>query len=341
MRFTPRFLFAALGLAFAATTVRAHAPASDMLEAANAFIGSLSPPQKAAALYPLTSAQRETWYFIPITRAGLPFKQMTDAQHALALALLRSGLSQSGFVRTESIIALENVLKELENGAARRDPTHYYVTIFATPSATQSWGWRFEGHHLSLNFTVVDGSHVFITPSFFGTNPADVPSGPKKGLRVLGEEEDLGRAFMKSLDQAQRAAALISNQSPDEIFTSNRPRAEPLSPAGLTVAHLQPAQRDQLLALLKLYAARYRTEIADAAVADIMASGWEKVSFAWAGGLEPGMGHYYRIQGPTFVIEFDNTQNNANHIHTVWRDFKADFGRDPLAEHYAKEHAGR
>ena len=339
MRPSPRLFLTILGLAFLTTFARAHAPAVDMLAAAQKFLGTLSPEQKSKTTFPLTDKQRETWFFTPVDRAGLPFKEMNAAQHELALALLRTGLSGGGMAKAEAIIALELVLKELENGAARRDPTLYYVTLFATPSATASWGWRFEGHHLSFNFTIVDGSHVFFTPSFIGSNPAEVRSGPKKGLNILRDEDDLGRNFVNSLDDAQRKIAVLDAKSPAEILTGNKPRVDPLSPTGLSVAQMLPAQREQLLNLLKLYAGRYRTEIADAALAEIQAAGWDKVSFAWAGGVEAGAGHYYRIQGPTFVVEFDNTQNNANHIHTVWRDFKGDFGHDLLKTHYAKEHA--
>jgi len=339
MRFSLRALLVALVLLSGAVPARAHEPVRDMLDAATAFLTALTPEQKAKASYPLTDAERENWYFIPKDRAGLWFQAMTPAQHDLALALLRSGLSQRGYAKAEAIMALENVLKELESGAARRDPTHYYVTIFATPAAGASWGWRFEGHHISLNFTIVNGEHVSVTPSFLGSNPAEVRSGPKQGLRVLGEEEDLGHALVNSLDDAQRRVAVVDVKAPGEMITSNNHRADPLAPAGLAVAQMTPPQREQFLALLKLYITRYRGEIADEALAKIMAAGWEKVHFAWAGGLGKTDGHYYRIQGPTFLIEYDKTQNDANHTHTVWRDFAGDFGRDLLREHYEKDHA--
>jgi hypothetical protein len=325
-------------LLLAPLLLHAHAPAVDMLDAAQVFLASLAPEQASKAVYKLTDPERENWYFIPTPRAGLPLKQMSAAQQDLALALLRTGLGHAGVMRAEAIVAMENVLKEMERGAAHRDPTLYYVTIFGTPAADASWGWRFEGHHLSFNFTLVDGTHVFFTPAFIGSNPAEVRSGAKRGLRVLGEEEDLGRALVKSLDDAQRAVAILSAVAPTEIFTGNRRRVDPLAPAGLPAARMTAAQRAQLLALVRLYLARERPELAETALAQIQSAGFEKICFAWAGGLEPGVGHYYRIQGPTFVCEFDNTQNDANHIHTVWRDFKGDFGEDLLATHYAREH---
>jgi Protein of unknown function (DUF3500) len=338
MRPTPRALLAALALLFCALPARAHEPVRDMLDAATAFLAALTPEQKAKATYPLADTERETWYYIPKDRGGLWFQDMTPAQHDLALALLRSGLSQRGYASAEAIMTLENVLKELEHGAARRDPQHYYVTIFATPVAGGAWGWRFEGHHISLNFTIV-GPHVSVTPSFLGTNPAEVRSGPKQGTRILGAEEDLAHAFMAQLDDSERRVAIVDVKAPADMITTNSKRVNPLAPAGLAVAQMTAAQRDQLLALLKLYITRYRAEIADEALAGIMAAGWEKVCFAWAGGLGKTDGHYYRIQGPTFVVEYDKTQDDANHIHTVWRDFEGDFGRDLLKEHYATDHA--
>jgi hypothetical protein len=340
MRTTPRVL-AFVGFIFlVAPQARAHMPATDMLDAANKLLAALSPEQKSKATYPLTDDERENWNFVPIARHGLPLKEMTPAQHDLALALLRTGLGHAGLARAEAIMSMELVLKELENGAARRDPANYFTTLFGTPAADKSWGWRFEGHHVAFNFTVIDGSHVFFTPSFLGANPAEVRAGPRKGERVLGDEEDLGHALINSLDDAQKKIAIFNSKAPSEIFTSNQHRIDPLSPSGIAAAQLKPAQRANLLELVKFYLSRYRTELADEEFAKITDAGLDKICFAWAGALTRGAGgSYYRIQGPTFLIEFDNTQNDANHIHTVFRDFKGDFGRDLLAEHYAAEHA--
>ncbi|MSU69930.1 MAG: DUF3500 domain-containing protein [Opitutaceae bacterium] len=336
---TPQTLLAIFSLLGWAASARAHEPVRDMLDAANAFLAALTPEQKAKVSYPLIDTERENWNYVPRDRAGLWFQAMTPAQHELALALLRSGLSQRGYASAEAIIALENVLKEIEHGAARRNPEHYYVTIFAAPAVGASWGWRFEGHHLSLNFTIIEGQHVSVTPSFFGSNPAEVRRGPQTGTRILNAEEDLAHAFMNSLDDSQRRIAIVEVKVPADMITNNQRRAHPLAPAGLTVAQMAPAQREQLLILLKVYLTRYRSELAGEALAKIMAAGWEKVGLAWAGGLGKTDHHYYRIQGPTFLIEYDKTQDNANHIHTVWRDFEGDFGRDLLREHYAKDHA--
>ena len=312
-----------------------------MVAAARKLLGTLSADQAKLASYPLTDAERENWNFVPLERHGLPFKKMSTEQQALGLALLRTGVSHTGMARAQALMAMELVLKELENGAARRDPTLYFITLFGEPSAEKSWGWRFEGHHVAFNFTIVGGQHVFCTPSFLGANPAEVRAGPRKGERVLGEEEDLGLALINALDDAQRKIAIFAPEALKEIVTTNRKRVDPLSPVGISLGQLQPAQRGQLVALLKFYLARYRPELAAEAFARIEAAGLEKITFAWAGGLDRSKQTYYRIQTPTLLIEFDNSQGNGNHIHTAIREFKGDFGHDLLAQHYAREHAGK
>jgi hypothetical protein len=342
VRSTPRFL---LAISFAVTTplIRAHEAATEMVAAANVFLGSLNPTQKKEATYPLTDAERENWNFVPIARHGFSFDHASTMQHALGIALLRTGLSHTGVAKAQAIMAMELVLKELEkaNPKTRRDPTNYFVTIFGEPSTDKSWGWRFEGHHLSFNFTVVDGKHVFFAPAFIGSNPAEVREGPRKGERVLGREEDLGLDLINSLDARQRKTAIFAEVAVKEIVTKNKKRVDPLSPAGIPAAQLNSAQREKLIALVKVYLNRARPELAEEAFAKIEAAGLEKISFAWAGGLDRTKQTYYRIQGPTFLIEFDNFQGNGNHIHTTFRDFKGDFGNDLLAQHYATEHAGK
>ncbi len=342
MRPTPRTLLLALALFLAAPLSRAHEPAVDMLAAANTLIGTFSAEQKKAASYPLTDKERENWNFVPIARQGLTIKKMSTEQYALTMALLRTGLSHAGMARVQAIMQLELILKELEKDtpAGRRDPVNYFVTIFGDPSADKSWGWRFEGHHNAFNFTVVDGKHVFFTPSFLGSNPGEVRNnGPRQGERPLGEEEDLGLAMINALDAAQKKVAIFAAKAPSEIITTNKHRVEPLSPVGISADKLTPAQRAQLFALVRLYTDRWRPELSKATY-DKFTAAPEKVTFAWAGVLDRSGGTYYRLQSPDYLIEFDNTQNNANHIHTVVRDFKGDFGggNDLLAEHYAKDH---
>jgi hypothetical protein len=334
-----RFAFSLVTLVLTGTiSVFGHPAAVEMSSAGTAFLAALDAKQRETATYPLTDKERENWNFVPTKRNGLPLKEMSAAQRDLALALLRSGLSDAGFSRAQAITQLENVLRAIEQ-SPRRDSEMYFVTVFGVPGDARTWGWRFEGHHVSFNFTIVNGSHVFFTPSFLGTNPAEVREGPKKGTRVLAEEDDLGRAFVLSLDEKQRAVAVFDAKAPSEIITSNRKRVEPLSPVGISSAQLNPAQREALGKLTQLYLNRWRPDLADPTWAEITAAGPEKLTFAWAGGFQRGEANYYRIQSPACLIEFDNTQNQANHIHTAVRVFKGDFGHDLLAEHYANEHA--
>ncbi|MEY4939871.1 MAG: hypothetical protein RIQ93_1606 [Verrucomicrobiota bacterium] len=338
MRPPPRVLLAALALLLPLLTARAHAPAVEMVAAANSFLGSLKSEQKAKATYPLTDAERENWNFVPIARQGLPLKEMTSDQHDLAIALLRSGLGQRGYLRATTIMSLELILRELENNPTRRDPMLYFVTVFGEPSGNKSWGWRFEGHHLSFNFTIVNGVHVFCAPTFIGSNPAQVRAGPRQGERVLAEEEDFGLALINALDAGQRKTAVFADVALKEIVTTNKKRIEPLSPEGLAAAAMNPSQRAKLEGLVRLYLDRWRPEVADETMAKIKAADFNKVTFAWAGGFDRSKQTYYRIQGPTFLIEFDNSQGNGNHIHTTFRDFKGDFGHDLLRDHYLREH---
>ena len=341
VRPSPRFLLG-IALVVAAPVLRAHEAATEMVAAAKTFLGALSADQKKQATYPLTDAERENWNFVPIARKGLSFKDTSTQIQALGFALLRTGLSHTGVAKAQAIMQLELFLKEQEKDTVgRRDPTNYLVTVFGEPVADKSWGWRFEGHHMSFNFTVVDGKHVFFVPSFMGTNPAEVRQGPRKGERVLAEEEDLGLALINSLDDAQRKVAIFAADALKEIETTNKKRVDPLSPVGIAASKLTGPQREKLVGLVKLYLNRARPELADEFFGKINAAGLDKITFAWAGGLDRSKQTYYRIQGPTFLIEFDNSQGNGNHIHTTVREFKGDFGHDLLREHYAKAHVSK
>jgi hypothetical protein len=316
----------------------AHTASRALSEAALAFLATLPVDLARRTTYGIKDAERENWHFVPKERNGLALKEMTPLQREKALALLRAGLSDRGHLQVEAIMALERVLFELE-GTARRDAGLYTVTVFGTPSPDGIWGWRFEGHHLSVNFTLVGSTHVSTTPSFFGSNPAEVRSGPKKGQRALGELEDLGRDVLNGLDPSQRALAVTSDRAPNDILTSNQARVVLEAPQGVAYSRMSPAQQARLQALVHAYVQRHREDVAQVDLQKIAAAGWDRVHFSWAGGLEKGAPHYYRVQGPTFVIEYDNVQNGANHVHAVWRDPEADFGRDLLKEHYAREHA--
>lgn len=333
----PLPLFSCLISFLVAPLLQAHEPVAEMTAAARQWLDALTPEQRKEAVYPLASPERENWHYVPKTRQGISLKTMTGPQQELARALLRSGLSQRGYAKAEAIIALENVLHAIEH-ADHRDPSLYFVTVFGSPGPESSWGWRVEGHHLSLNFTIIAGHHVAVTPTFFGANPARVLSGPEKDKRALAEEEDLGRALVLAFSAEQQKKVILPGAVPRDIITGHQHTVRPDAPAGLAVADMSPEQSNRLQALVTIYANRYRSEIAAAELAKIQTAGWDKVYFAWAGRMEPGQPHYYRIQGPTFVIEYDNVQNKANHIHTVWRDFAGDFGRNLLREHHEAEH---
>jgi hypothetical protein len=304
------------------------------------------------AAFPFESAEREHWGFTPSEifkrTGGVTLGAMTEPQRQAAHDLLKAGLSQKGYLTATSIMDLDSILKIIEDAgggdAARglhmeRNPLKYYISIFGTPGPRGAWGWRVEGHHVSLNFTIVNGSMVVATPQFFGSNPAEVRiDNPKKGLRVLAEEEDTARALLMALDAGQRTKAVINATAPNDIVTTNKLKIDPLAPAGITVAELQPTQRDLLMKVIDSYVSAMAPDIAADRMAKVRQAGIEKIGFAWAGEGERGKKHYYRLQGPTFLIEFDNSQDDGNHIHSVWRDFNGDFGHDILREHIGEFH---
>ena len=312
----------------------------EMATAATSLWAALTPQQQKQAGFGFEDDERKNFHFVPRERKGLPLGQMTTTQRHLAHAMFSSGMSQRGFAQAMTIMSLEDILREIEQGKGpARDPELYFFSIFGTPAPTGTWGWRVEGHHLTLNFTVVNGRGIAGTPAFMGANPGEVRDGPRKGLRILADVEDAGFKLIGTLDDAQRKVAVIDAKAPEEIITGANRKAEPGEPKGIAAAELKPEQAAALRDLVRLYAHRLRDEVAAAEMARIEEAGWDKVRFAWAGATEPGAGaHYYRIHGPTFVIEFDNIQNNANHPHTVWRDLAGDFGEDLLRRHYDKDH---
>ncbi len=308
-------------------------PAAEMTAAAQQFLARLDAGQRAGATIAFADEERLNWHYIPRERKGMPFKGLTPVQREAAESLLRSGLSDAGLRKAASIRRLEDVLRA-QSGSTIRDPEAYYVSIFGAPAEKSEWGWRMEGHHLSLNFTLRQGRVVGTTPFFFGANPATVREGPQKGVRVLAAEEEMGRALLRSFEGAQRQKALVQVAAPADIITGASRKAQLGPPIGVSMREMTAPQARMLTGLIELYAHRLRKELAEAELAKLRAAGTENICFAWAGGREPGQPHYYRIHGPTFVIEYDNTQDNANHIHTVWRDFDHDFGLDPLRAHY-------
>jgi hypothetical protein len=323
-----------------AATFASQKSAATMAKAATQFLSSLTPEQKTKAAMPFDSEDRLRWHFIPnemFPRKGLMIKEMNEAQRRLAHDLLRSGLSARGYNKVTAIIELEDILRAIETGGKMaRDKEEYLFTVFGSPAAKGNWGWRVEGHHISLRFTIADGAarrQLSSTPMFLGANPAEVRDGDKQGLRVLGEEEDAARALITALSADQQRQAIINAVAPNDIVTMNKNDITPLPEQGVTFGSLQPNQQALLTRLIEAYTSNMETDIAAERMARIKGAGMDKVRFAWAGEIEKGKKHYYMIQGPTFLVEYDNTQNNGNHIHSVWRDFNGDFGRDLLREH--------
>jgi hypothetical protein len=349
-----------------------HEVVQRMGEAAANFLAALAPDQKAKTIIPFGEEARRTfWHYTPIEREGLPLSEMDRPQQQLAQKLVATGLSHAGFVVASTIMGLETTLDAKENWTRPlpgRDSRLYHVRIFGAPHAKDPWGWSFEGHHISLNYTLVDGRIVAPTPTFFGANPAESPLGGASKLRPLAGIEDLARELVHMLDEEQRAYAVIAAAAPPDIVLTNRPYAVAgtllasqheldnwrkahgvrddevdalrysATPQGISSVSLNPEQQEILIALVGEYIQRMPDELADIEMMKVRHERATPLHFAWAGGFERGQGHYYRIQSDRFLVEYDNTQNDANHIHSVWRDPNNDFGADILARHYAHSH---
>jgi Protein of unknown function (DUF3500) len=369
-----------------------HTVATRMADAAQAWLDGLDDAQRALALWPFPADdERRLWFYTPTDHGGLPLGAMDATQQRAAMRLLRSGLSEAAYVTATTVIGLENVLDAVEQWRMTfdrqrgRDPGMYYARVFGAPATNATWGWRFGGHHVSVNHTIVDGELAASTPCFLGADPAHSPLLGPHLLRPLGGAEDLGRELVRSLDAAQLDRALVSPVAPVDLVTANRShvaegdrplplgaifrdlgrarreqmargqaameqaigvRAEHLDalsftrvPKGVRAADLRGAQRDLLRQLLDVYVRRVPDELADGESAKYASDdALDALCFAWAGALEPGEPHYYRVQGARLLAEYDNTQRGVNHVHTVWRDLDDDFGADALAQHYAHAH---
>ena len=323
-----------------AVMIASQKSAATMQKAATQFLDSLSPDQKVKASFAFESEERLRWHFIPnetFPRKGLMIKDMNEAQRRLAHDLLRSGLSARGYLKVTSIIELEDILKAIETGGKMaRNKEEYWFSVFGTPTAKGRWGWRVEGHHVSLRFAVADGAvgnNISTSPMFLGSNPAEVRDGEKKGLRVLADEEDAARALLMALPANLQTQAIVNAVAPGDILTMNKNDITPLPEQGVAYGGMGSQQQALLTKLIEAYTSSMEADLAAERMARIKAAGIDKVRFAWLGETEKGKKHYYSVQGPTFLIEYDNTQNNGNHIHSVWRDFNGDFGRDILREH--------
>ena len=307
---------------------------------ATKFLNSLDATQRERVLMTLEDESRTRWHFFPPSswsRPGLSLKELNTKQRDLIHQLLQVYLSEKGYQKTLDIIELEKVLAVLENDFAKRDPELYFVAFYGDPSKDNAWGWSFEGHHVSLNFTVV-GNNVSYVPRFFGANPGTVKEGPKKGTRVLKNEEDLAIKLVNMLDTEQRKKAIFRLSAFKEIVTSNASEVAPLDEVGIMVKDMNKEQQEVLFELLDEYLSAMPHEVAKKRSLKLRKEEIGAIRFGWAGETELGKPHYYRVQGKTFLVEFDNIQNNANHIHSVWRDFDGDFGRDLIREHYQRSH---
>ena len=320
---------------------RVNTPAL-MSDAARAYLNSLTPEQRAKTQIPFDDAERLNWRFIPVEdRKGVPLREMNSAQKHLAEALLSAAMSNQGIIKAHTIMSLDQVLKEKEAKQAKqvfeRDPEKDYVTIFGEPSETGTWGFRFEGHHVATNFTIVNGK-IASSPNFFGANPAEVREGPRTGLRALKREEDIARDLMNALTADQRKVAIVNATAPREITTNNvRKVMIEGAPAGIKYSDLTAPQKEILDALVAEYATNFPPMISDFRM-DQFRKNQGQAYFAWMGSIAKGEGHYYLLRTPAFLIEYDNTQDQNNHIHSVWRDFNGDFGQDLLGGHYTIAH---
>jgi hypothetical protein len=349
-----------------ATAWRTSSVESRMVKTAQAFLNSLNENQRKATLFPFSHRERTIWHYFPergfktefgYDRPGVMYKEMQPHQRALAEALLASGLSQAGFIKTKNIIYMEEVVRVMEADATgHRDSERFHFSVFGNPSMEGVWGWRVEGHHVALNFTIREGNVVSSTPAFLGANPHEVPYGPHKGWRALAVEEDIAKALMKSFSPEQRRQAIFDDIAPYDIVTlaTVRVRLEQ-EPRGIPASNMSDHQYNQLIQLIAEYAENAAPSIAAARMVSARSTPRDKLYFGWAGRLDRDpvpppvigkpttanrdlQGNYYRIQSPVFLIEYDNSQNRNNHLHSVWRDFNADFALDLLAAHYRESH---
>jgi hypothetical protein len=303
---------------------------------AMAFVNSLSEVQKQKAVFPFDEMNRYDWHYLPASmfaRSGIAIKDMNNTQKLMLDSLLHSYLSEEGYQRTKNIMGLEYFLKETEPTNLSRIPENYFVSVYGDPGKDRIWGWKFTGHHISLNYTIVDNQLAF-APFFFGAFPAVASDGSKKGKQIIKDEEDLGFLLVNSFSEEQKQKAIFQLQAFTDIVTTNAVKVNPLNPVGIFASDMTHAQKTVLNKLIVTYLMSMPKDIAKIRMEKITNEDLNLISFGWAGGTVSGKPHYFRVQGKSFLIEFDNTQNQANHIHTVWRDFNGDFGEDLLREHY-------
>ena len=299
------------------------------------FINSLNKEQKKKVLYGFNELNRYEWHYFPVSmipRQGIAIKDLESSQKEKAYYLLRAFLSKEGYDKTKNIMILEKLLHELEPHNQSRVSENYVLAIYGMPKDSV-WGWKFSGHHLALNFTVIKDKIAF-APFFFGANPATIKDGPQKDLQVMRAEEGFGFELINMLTPDQKQKAIFQLKAFIDIVTSASPVVRPLKPEGILANDMTPGQKIVLNKLIAAYLSSMPPPIAKARMKRILTEDLNSLRFGWAGATVAGKPHYYRVQGKTFLIEFDNTQNNADHIHSVWRDFNGDYGLDLLKEHY-------
>ncbi|MEH1129006.1 DUF3500 domain-containing protein [Micromonospora sp. CPCC 206061] len=311
--------------------------ADDARQCARALIASLDEQQRRLVRGDLTDPDLRQWTYLPGNRPGLSMEHLTAAQQTLATELLLSAHSPAGGDLAIGAVEVERVRRELATGSPPNGD-RYWLRVLGDPDGDEPWGWRINGHHLAVHVVVTPGGTTF-TPHFVGSEPAVVPSGPHAGRRILGPEEDLARELASGLDPDQRELGISAHVAPDDILTRADPVADPtLLPEGIGRDLLRPAQQEVLDQLVQRYLHRAPTPYALACWRDAEEAGLDRIRFAWAGPTTPGEGHYYCVQTPQFLIEYDNTQDDGNHAHSVWRHLRDDWGADLLREHYARLH---
>src|SRR5580704_3053265 len=314
----------------AAKTNDQRASGLQMGDAARTFLKSLPDDQRAQATFAYDDAERLNWHYIPRVRKGVPLKMLSPVARTAARGLIASSLSERGFEQAVNVMSLDDVLFLLEKGdwsarRERRDPLNYSLSVFGTASDRGVWGWRLEGHHLSLNYTIKDGRVVASTPEFFGANPALIDAGPGRSIRILAPLEDLARELMHTCNPSQLKTAMVGPKAPKDVWNTNRQQPELTPLVGVAAAEMSNDQRKLLTHLLGEYLKNMPADVRAEREAKIQGGGFEKIRFGWWGSLERNEKHAYRIQGPTFLIEYNNTQDNANHVHSVWRNAEGDF----------------
>ncbi|MCH2317453.1 MAG: DUF3500 domain-containing protein [SAR202 cluster bacterium] len=320
---------------------QAHA-VGEITQAASAFLRSLSADQKAKATFHYLDGERIFWYYPPMNRHGLPLRDMDKNQRSLAMAIVEKTLDPVAYHRTKQIIDHESILGPIEKEAGvisfSRNPELYYWTIFGEPGGEDPWGWRAEGHHVSLHFSIWGDKIIATTPFFFGANPAEVLKGDQAGLRILSNREDMALELINSLDSGQRTRAIVEDAAPWDIYSYNSSKAVFPKEEGLPGSQMNGTQQEMLMSLITEYVTQVRHDISHDKMTAIQEEGVGNFHLAWAGGTEAFKGHYYRIHSGNFVVEYDNVQNGANHVHSVIRDVDNDFASDVMREHHLMYH---